>query len=253
MCVAAKFENHVTKKLFIIMKKLLLLAALFFTVNNTFAQTPEDPAQLRNEGAEALSAKNYAVAFDKFSKYLELTNNQDSVIAFNCGVCADNIKKYADAAKYFDIAIQKNYNVTNAYVGKAGAYRDMNNNAKYVETLQEGLKAVPGNATLEKLYAIYYLKAGQAFQKKGNVAKAEENYKEITTLQSKKWKTDALYSLGVLFYNNGANLLKANATANKDKAAADFKKANDYLEEAVALSPERAEIKKILDSVKTQL
>ncbi len=234
------------------MKKLFLLAALFFTVNNSFAQTP-DPNQLRNEGAEALNAKNYAVAFDKFSKYLELTNNQDSVIAFNCGVCADNVKKYADAAKYFDIAIQKNYSVANAYVGKAGAYRDMNNTAKYVETLKEGLKAVPGNATLEKLYAIYYLKAGQAFQKKGNVAKAEENYKEVTTLQSKKWKTDALYSLGVLFYNNGANLLKANATANKDKAVADFKKANDYLEEAVAISPERAEIKKILDQVKTQL
>ena len=234
------------------MKKLFLLAALFFTVNNSFAQTP-DPNDLRNEGSEALKTKNYAVAFDKLSKYLELTNNQDSVVAFNCGVCADNVKKYAEAVKYFDVAIQKKYNVANAYVGKAGAYRDMKNNAKYVETLQAGLKAVPGNATLEKLYAIYYLKEGQAFQKKGNVAKAEESYKEVTTVQSKKWKTDALYSLGVLFYNNGANLLKANATANKDKAAADFKKANDYLEEAVALSPERAEIKKILDQVKTQL
>lgn len=234
------------------MKNLFLLAALFFTVNNSFAQTP-DPKDLRNEGSEALKTKNYAVAFDKLSKYLELTNNQDSVVAFNCGVCADNVNKYAEAAKYFDIAIQKNYNVANAYVGKAGAYRDMKNNAKYVETLQAGLKAVPGNATLEKLYAIYYLKEGQAFQKKGNVAKAEESYKEVTTVQSKKWKTDALYSLGVLFYNNGANLLKANATANKDKATADFKKANDYLEEAVALSPERAEIKKILDQVKTQL
>lgn len=234
------------------MKKLFLLAALFFTVNNSFAQTP-DPNDLRNEGSEALKTKNYALAFDKLSKYLELTNNQDSVVAFNCGVCADNVKKYAEAAKYFDVAIQKNYNVANAYVGKAGAYRDLKNNAKYVETLQAGLKAVPGNATLEKLYAIYYLKEGQAFQKKGNVTKAEESYKEVTTVQNKKWKTDALYSLGVLFYNNGANLLKTNATANKDKAAADFKKANDYLEEAVALSPERAEIKKFLDQVKTQL
>lgn len=234
------------------MKKLLLLAALFFTVNNIFAQAP-DPNDLRNEGAEALKAKNYAVAFDKFSKYLELTNNQDSIIAFNCGVCADNVKKYAEAAKYFDIAIQKNYNIANAYVGKAGAYRDMKNTAEYVETLQAGLKAVPGNATLEKLYAIYYLKEGQAFQKKGNVAKAEDSYKEVTTVQNKKWKTDALYSLGVLFYNNGASLLKANATANKDKAAADFKKANDYLEEAVAISPGRTEIKKFLDQVKAQL
>lgn len=233
------------------MKKYFLLAVLFFTVNNTFAQTP-DPNQLRNEGAEALNAKNYAVAFDKFSKYLGLTNNKDSVIAFNCGVCADKAGKFADAAKYFDLAIQKKYNVASAYVGKAAAYRDLKDNAKYVATLQEGLDAISGNATLEKMYAIHYLKEGQAFQKKGNIAKAEENYKHVTTVQNKKWKTDALYSLGVLFYNNGATTLKANP-ANKEKAAADFKKASDYLEEAVALSPERAEIKKILDQVKTQL
>ena len=28
-------------------------------------------------------------------------------MAYNCGVCADQIKKYADAVKYFDVAIQK--------------------------------------------------------------------------------------------------------------------------------------------------
>ena len=41
-----------------------------------------------------MNAKNYAVAFEKYSEYLKLTNNQDSVTAYNCGVCADNIKKY---------------------------------------------------------------------------------------------------------------------------------------------------------------
>ena len=71
------------------MKKIILLLALCFTANNFFAQTT-DPNQLKNEGNDALNAKNYAVAFEKYSEYLKLTNNQDSVTAYNCGVCADN-------------------------------------------------------------------------------------------------------------------------------------------------------------------
>ena len=70
------------------MKKIILLLALCFTANNFFAQTT-DPNQLKNEGNDALNAKNYAVAFEKYSEYLKLTNNQDSVTAYNCGVCAD--------------------------------------------------------------------------------------------------------------------------------------------------------------------
>lgn len=244
------------------MKKILLLFALCFTTNSFFAQTP-DPIQLKNEGNTALNAKDYATAFNKYSEYLKQTNNQDSVTAYNCGVCADNIQKYNEAVQYFDIAIQKGYNLGNAYIGKAAAYRDLKKNNEYIATLEAGLKAVPENATLEKLYAVYYLKEGQKFQKAGNVAKAEENYKHASEVNSKKWKTDALYSLGVLFYNNGANTLKkatplANSnkekyTAEKEKADADFKKATEYLQEAVSISPERAEIKKILTQVQNTL
>ena len=241
------------------MKKIILLLALCFTANNFFAQTT-DPNQLKNEGNDALNAKNYAVAYEKYSEYLKLTNNQDSVTAYNCGVCADNIKKYNEAANYFDIAIKKGYNLANAYIGKSAAYRDMKNNKEYIATLAEGIKAVPGNATLEKLYAIYYLKEGQKFQQAGNIEKAEENYKHATDVSSKKWKTDALYSLGVLFYNNGASVLqKATPLANsnkekyaseKAKADADFKKAVDYLGEAITLSPNRTEIKQMQDQAK---
>ena len=81
---------------------------------NFFAQNA-DPAQLVNDGKAALEAKNYQEAYTKFSTYLTQTNNQDSVIAYNCGVCADKIKKPAEALKYFDIAVQKKYNLANAY------------------------------------------------------------------------------------------------------------------------------------------
>lgn len=117
------------------MKKLILSLALCCAATNFFAQNA-DPAQLVNEGKAALEAKNYQEAFTKFSTYLTQTNNQDSVIAFNCGVCADKIKKPADALKYFDIAVQKKYNLANAYIGKAGALKDLKKNDEYVATLK---------------------------------------------------------------------------------------------------------------------
>ena len=237
------------------MKKIILLLALCFTANNFFAQTT-DPNQLKNEGNDALNAKNYAVAFEKYSEYLKLTNNQDSVTAYNCGVCADNIKKYKEAADYFDIAIKKNYNLANAYIGKSAAYRDMKNNQEYIATLTEGIKAVPGNATIEKLYAIYYLKEGQKFQQAGNIEKAEENYKHATDVTSKKWKTDALYSLGADVLRKATPLASSNKekyASEKAKADAAFKKAVDYLGEAVTLSPNRTEIKQMQDQVKAMI
>jgi tetratricopeptide (TPR) repeat protein len=109
------------------MKKLILSIALCCAATNFFAQNA-DPAQLVNDGKAALEAKNYQEAYTKFSTYLTQTNNQDSVIAYNCGVCADKIKKPAEALKYFDIAVQKKYNLANAYIGKAGALKDLKKN-----------------------------------------------------------------------------------------------------------------------------
>lgn len=243
------------------MKKLVLMAAFVMSFGSLFAQT--DANKLREEGNDALQAKNYEVAFTKYDAFLKETQNADSVTAFNCGICADKVKKYADAVKYFDIAIAKNYNVANAYVGKASALKDLKKDAEYIQAIQEGLKIDPSNKNLEKMFAVYYLKEGQKFQKANNLQKAEESYKQITTLNSKKWKTDALYSMGVLFFNSGATLLqKATplATSEPDKyakekevAIGEFKKAAEYLKEASTVSPEREDIKKVLTQVETSL
>ena len=124
------------------MRNLLVLLSFCFLVTNLFAQTP-DPAKLKSEGDNALKAKNYAVAFTKYNQYLKQTNYQDSITAFNCGVCADRTKKYADAAKLFDVAIQKNYNVASAYIGKASALRNLNKDSEYLATLQEAMHLLP--------------------------------------------------------------------------------------------------------------
>ena len=202
------------------MKKLILSLALCCAATNFFAQNA-DPAQLVNEGKAALESKNYQVAFTKFSTYLTQTNNQDSVIAFNCGVCADKIKKPAEALKYFDIAVQKKYNLANAYIGKAGALKDLKKNDEYVATLKEGLEAVPGNKTLTKLYATYYVNQGILAQRAKKNSAAEDAF----TL-----KTDA------------------------EKAKVEFKEAKEYLEKLIPLlSPSKPAQKKMIDNANTML
>ena len=217
------------------MRKFILSMAICLFALNIFAQTA-DSEQLKRDGDKALQTKDYATAFSKYNEYLKLTNYQDSVTAFNCGVCADNTKNYADAAKLFGVAIDKKYNVASAYLGKANALKDLKKNTEYIATVKDGLEALPNDQTLEKLYAIYYLKEGQKFQKANNIIKAEENFKNAASVSSKKWKTDALYSLGALLYN-----------------AKDYKKAVEYLQEATTVSPERAEIKKLLDGAQAMI
>ena len=240
------------------MKKFLLSIALCCAATNFFAQTTE-PGNLINEGKAALEAKNYQEAFTKFSTYLTQTNNQDSVIAYNCGVCADKIKKPEEALKYFDIAIQKKFNIGNAYARKALALDAMKKTDEYVATLEEGLKVDPDNKTMIKNYGLHYLKAGIAAQKAGKAEEAEECFKKVIPLDHKTYKTNALYSLGVLCYNDGANILKKAAplansdadkyAAEKEKATARFKEALGYLEEAAKVSPDNANVKKMIPQV----
>lgn len=229
------------------MKKLILSLALFCAATNIFAQDA-DPSQLINDGKAALEAKNYQEAYTKFSTYLNQTNNQDSVIAYNCGVCADKIKKPAEALKYFDIAVQKKYNLANAYIGKAGALKDLKRNDEYVATLKEGLEAAPGNKTLTKLYATYYVNQGILAQKAKKISAAEEAFKQAIAIQGDN--INALNSLGTLYYSQGATILKTDA----DKAKAEFKEAKEYLEKLIPLlSADKPAQKKMMDNANTML
>ena len=239
------------------MKKLIFLFAFCITVTNIFAQT--DPNQIKKEGNDAFNAKNYPVAYAKFSEYLKQTNNQDSATAYYCGMAADEIKKYAEAVTYFDIAIQKKFNIGNAYARKAAALDALKKTDEYVATLEEGLKVAPNNKVMVKNYGLHFLKAGLAAQKAGKTEEAEELFKDVLVVSNAKYKGNALYSLGVMFYNAGAKILAdANpiATSDPDKYAAEKKKADaqmakakGYLEQAVALNAADANSKKILDAI----
>lgn len=244
------------------MKKLFLLLATNLLALNLFAQTT-DPEQLKKEGNEALTAKNYAVAFEKYNAYLTQSGKNDSTVIFNCAVCADKADKLEEAAKYFQKSIDNDYNAESSYVGLAKAYYDMKKGPQLIATAKEGMEKFPANINLQKLVYGYSMKQGQALQKAGKVKEAEDCFEQALIITDKKMKTNVLYSLGVLYYNTGAvTLQKATplATSDPDKynaekaeATADFKKANDYLSEAVTLSPDNTNAKKLLDSVKAAM
>ena len=203
-------------------------------------------AKLRNDGIAALEAKDYQSAYNNFSSYLNQTNNQDSVIAFNCGLCADKIKKPADALKYFDIAVQKKYNLVNAYIGKASALKDLKKTDEYIATIKEGLKEVPGDKSLTKMYANHYLNTGIIAQKGGKTAAAEEAFKEVLNVQENN--INALYSLGVLKYNDASKTL----ATDRAKAKTIYTEAKGYLESAAKLLTNPKQ-KAMLDNVNNML
>ena len=210
-------------------------------------------------GDAAMTAKNYPEVVAKYSEYLKLTNYEDESRIFNCAFAAYNAKKYDDAIKFYDMAIQKGYKADDAYVGKAMSLRSQDKAADFTATVEAGLKANAQNANLEKLLYAYCMKKGQAAQKAGKTEEAEELFKDVLVVSNAKYKGNALYSLGVMFYNAGAKILAdANpiATSDPDKYAAEKKKADaqmakakGYLEQAVALNAADANSKKILDAI----
>lgn len=240
------------------MKKIILLLALCLSVGNLFAQDAEVD-KLREAGDAAMTAKNYPEVVAKYSEYLKQTNYEDESRIFNCAFAAYNAKKYDDAVKFYELAIAKNYKADDAYTGKAMSKRDLNKVADFTATVEAGLKANPSNANLEKLLYVFCLKQGQAAQKAGKLDEAEELFKDVLVVNNKTYKGNALYSLGAMFYNQGAKILQAATpvaqsdpdkyAAEKTKADAQMAKAKGYLEQAIALNPADANSKKILDAL----
>ncbi|MEG0795233.1 MAG: hypothetical protein RR397_01805 [Odoribacter sp.] len=239
------------------MRRIVFLFLSVLLSASVFAQEPG--ATEKNAGNDAVKAKNYAEAFKKYEEYLKIVNYKDNATVFNTAFCANKIKNYPAAEKYFDMSIKNKYKTASAYQGKAKAQKSQNKDADMMITLKEGLKASPGNMKLETMYATYYLKEGQKFQKAGNEVKAAESYNKITELTTKSFKTQGYVSLASLYFNNGAKILqdatpiansdKAKYDAEKVKAVNDFKKAKDFLVQAQSLEPANQDVKDLMKQV----
>ncbi len=243
------------------MKKIFLFILIGLFAGSLFAQ--ELGAEQKNAGNAALRAKNYTEAFRKYEEYLKIIGNKDDATVYNTAICATKIKNYVAAEKYFDMSIKNKYKTASSYLGKAQAQKSQNKNADMLVTLQAGIKAFPGNMSLETMYATYYLKEGRTFQQSGNMTKAEENYLKITALSDKNFRAQGYVSLGTLYYNNGAKILgdaaglantdQTRYNAEKTRAQADFMKAKDYLTQAKSLDPTNEDAKERMVQVEAAM
>lgn len=233
------------------MKRILtLLLASVFSLG-LFAQ---DAAGLKNAGNEALRSKNYGEALTQFEAYFKVLDGEDKQTTFNAAYCANKLKDYEKAIVYFSKSIESRYKVSSSYYFKARAYKKLKKTNEMIATLAEGLKAKPGNSKLEKLLYQHYMKQGIAAQKAGKLDKATTNFEKVAVLKGKKYRSDALYSLGVLYSNEGSKILeKARPYANKEKkryatekskASKLYVKALGYLDQAASVNPSRLDVKK---------
>lgn len=239
------------------MKKIVLLLFSALLAISVFAQDPG--AAEKNAGNTAWKSKNYAEAYKNFEAYLKAVNYKDNAYLYNTAVVATKLKKYTEAEKYFDMSIKAKYKTAASYLGKAKALQAQGKDADMLTTLQEGIKAFPGNMKLETMFAAYYMKQGQQFQKASNEAKAAENYMKITTLSNKSFKLQGFVSLATLYFNNGAKILqdvtplansdKAKYESEKARAITDFKRAKDYLVQAQSLEPANQDVKDLMKQV----
>lgn len=218
------------------MKKIFLLLVAVFMTGQIFAQEIKN-AEDKNAGNAAYKAKNYALAYAKWDAYLKANNFSDQACCYNAAVAAFKSKKYSEAITYYEKSVANKYKVASSYIGKAKALKAKGDKAGYLAVLQEAMKAVPNNATLEQMFAIYYLQLGQAAQKAGDLAKAEMNYNKVVQMSNRGFKSQGLTMMGQMFFNQGAMLQeKANAVstdkekfaAGKIAAIAAYKKALEY-------------------------
>lgn len=233
------------------MKRLLTFLIVSLLSLSVFAQSA---AELKNSGNKALRSKNYKLALEKYEAYFKVLEGKDNASVFNAAYCATKLKDYDKAVVYFSKSIKNRYKTTSAYKFKAIAYKKQNKEAQMVATLEEGLKAKPGNKKLEKLLYVHFLKKGTKLQKANKAVEARECFKKVAKLNTKKFKGDAFYSLGASFCNEGAMIIeKARPYANtkrekfaeeKGKAVKLYKEGIKYLDKALALNPNSESAKK---------
>ncbi|MRT92743.1 hypothetical protein [Ancylomarina sp. 16SWW S1-10-2] len=243
------------------MKKLILTLVVCLSVLGAFAQ---DAVKLKNDGNAALKAKDYKSAIVHLENYLRTPEaSEDIKTVYNVGYAAYKVKDYAKSVIYFDKAIAAKYKLSSSYLRKATSQKKLKKYDDMVATLKAGIAAVPAkNAKLAKTLAKHYLLTGQAAQKASKFEEAENLYKEASEVKS-SMKTDAIVSLGSLYFGEGAKIqAAANPFANtdKDKFASEIAKAKSFYTKAAAqytkaktLSPAREDIDSLLTKVKDVL
>lgn len=182
-----------------------------------------------NKGSVYNKMKDLNNALASYEKALELYTEKPGTLIMNAAVTAYKLENFEKAISYFDKAFEAGFKPEDALLNKAQAYRKLNNNDAFKQTLITGNEKFPENKKFSAALAGIYVGEGNEFYKAGVTILNAAN-KKVT---DGKLKTeDAAYKSEV------------------DKVKAEFAKAIDILEKAVALDPANANAQKLIDACK---
>lgn len=216
------------------MKRFFLALVLCFGIVAAFAQEEKTAIDLKNEGNEALRAKDYPKALQLYDQALSKWGDEpkDTAMVYNMAVCAYNIKDFNKALPLLDDAIAMNYKKETALLYKANIYKAQKNDEGYIKTLEAALANSPDDAKIKGMLATVYLKEANVFYSAG--AKIlKDAAADVTAAKYKT--TDEQYKTAV------------------SKANAEFKKALPIVDKALSYDPENATGKQLKAAIEQNL
>jgi tetratricopeptide (TPR) repeat protein len=231
-----------------------------------------------NKGIEGFNTKNYPSAYSAFVNSLAIDaivdpTKVDTGIIFNAGVAADLGKDYDNAMKYYKQTIEYGYEGTKPVYYLANIYKTQGDTNLYIATVKDGVEKFPndnGQLILElvnyylaaektdeamlyidkaiegdaKNHSLYFAK-GTLYDKLKDEENAMAAYSKAIEIKADYF--DAYYNLGAIYYNRGAEAIKAanEIPPSKQKeyeeavksAVAELAKAMPYLEKAHEIDP----------------
>lgn len=228
---------------------------------------------LFNCGSKFYNDKKYAEAAESFSesvKMKDVIGQVDTLGYYNMALCYERTKNNEGAAAAWAKCAEIKYAGADAYSGQANAYAALGKETESLNALKAGRAAYPkdlgliisevnyhlgkgDNASAEKAIneaialdsknPTLYFALGSVYDNLKQYGKAEESYKKAIAIDGNYF--DALFNLGAMKYNEGAELMNKikdisdDALYNAEKAKADemFKQALPYNEKAREVNP----------------
>ncbi|MBL7924652.1 MAG: tetratricopeptide repeat protein [Bacteroidia bacterium] len=237
------------------------------------------------EGRYAEALKSFQASADLNKKYFKRV---DTLALYNAGLAADKAGDATTALNNFKLLTEANYGGSRLYSLMANMYLDQKDTANALLVINQGRQKYPEDGVLITQGLNIYLSSGKdkeayaqneealktdpnnavLYYIKGNLADKLNKKEEAVAAYKKSIELkpdyfDAVYNLGAMFFNEGAEMAnKANSIppskvaeydAAKKKFEAKFKEALPYLEKAYQINPKDVGTMQSLKQLYTRL
>ncbi|MCT4587322.1 MAG: tetratricopeptide repeat protein [Carboxylicivirga sp.] len=153
------------------MKYLATLSLVLLMSLGAIAQE-ESAAELKNQGNEALRAKNHKLALECFEKAIAAWGEEemDAAMVYNTATCARKIKNYEKAQKYYEESKKLGYKADVSTYYTASSLKSMGKKEEMEKVLLAGIEEYGTSkyvGHMKKMLAGYYVKESNSRYVKG--------------------------------------------------------------------------------------